>query len=453
MSFSKLNCRREDIPGYVKLIRLGSPCFIELKAFSFVGGTRHRHGFFLSSLLPTFPGQTSVLSMQVFEKSANSCLQIQRSELEAFDLGRRKFDKFSVIPNVQVINHSISIIRDSREHTRKMKREEEKREEEDILFSQDIRRIRGVIYVTIGNLSSLCDHMCALLNFSTSCSYPDHPLLGVIRIGLNSSDRPIKSCSCPTIREVANILGDGILFSFSAIYRSLSGHFAISQDLSYSEIKVNHIERIDMYKATGCWLCASKLSDSDTSSKGRLFNVFAYKKTSTNSDVFKIIKLDGAKLLKKVLKVTKSMSEALEDHEYYSLILYCTIKLNKRHPNPSTVSTVVEDVNEEEGVVSVSDRSVEDEESDYSDGSPHSTSSLTKETSEGTDRTEESEGKGIGIGIESRPTSAPVASVEPTSIQGSFMEIKEKGEEDNRKWLEALDTLEGRGRLYVHIPL
>ncbi|GKT21729.1 prolyl-tRNA synthetase, putative, partial [Aduncisulcus paluster] len=32
-----------------------------------------------------------------------------------------------------------------------------------------------------------------------------------------------------------------------------------------------------------------------------------------------------------------------------------------------------------------------------SDGSPHSTSSLTKETSEGTDRTEESEGKGIGI--------------------------------------------------------
>ncbi|GKT34612.1 hypothetical protein ADUPG1_007937 [Aduncisulcus paluster] len=63
----------------------------------------------------------------------------------------------------------------------------------------------------------------------------------------------------------------------------------------------------------------------------------------------------------------------------------------------STVSTVVEDVNEEEGVVSVSDRSVEDEESDYSDGSSHSTSSLTKETSEGTDRTEESEGKGIGI--------------------------------------------------------
>ncbi|GKT16379.1 S-adenosyl-L-methionine-dependent tRNA 4-demethylwyosine synthase like protein [Aduncisulcus paluster] len=60
----KLNCRREDIPGYVKLIRLGPPCFIELKAFSFVGGTRHRHGFFLSSLLPTFPGQTSVLSMQ-----------------------------------------------------------------------------------------------------------------------------------------------------------------------------------------------------------------------------------------------------------------------------------------------------------------------------------------------------------------------------------------------------
>ncbi|GKT36499.1 hypothetical protein ADUPG1_009455, partial [Aduncisulcus paluster] len=111
---------------------------------------------------------------QVFEKSANSCLQIQRSELEAFDLGRRKFDKFSVIPNVQVINHSISIIRDSREHTRKMKREEEKREEEDI-FSQDIRRIRGVIYIAIGNLSSLCDHMCALLNFSTSCSYPDHP--------------------------------------------------------------------------------------------------------------------------------------------------------------------------------------------------------------------------------------------------------------------------------------
>ncbi|GKT19510.1 S-adenosyl-L-methionine-dependent tRNA 4-demethylwyosine synthase like protein, partial [Aduncisulcus paluster] len=55
-----LNCRREDIPGYVKLIRLGPPCFIELKAFSFVGGTRHRHGFFLSSLLPTFPGQTSV---------------------------------------------------------------------------------------------------------------------------------------------------------------------------------------------------------------------------------------------------------------------------------------------------------------------------------------------------------------------------------------------------------
>ncbi|GKT20164.1 hypothetical protein ADUPG1_011676, partial [Aduncisulcus paluster] len=78
------------------------------------------------------------------------------------------------------------------------------------------------------------------------------------------------------------------------------------------------------------------------------------------------------------------------------------LKLNKRHPNPSTVSTVVEDVNEEEGVVSVSDRSVEDEESDYSDGSPHSTSSLTKETSEGTDRTEESEGKGIGIGIERR---------------------------------------------------
>ncbi|GKT26588.1 S-adenosyl-L-methionine-dependent tRNA 4-demethylwyosine synthase like protein [Aduncisulcus paluster] len=38
----KLNCRREDIPGYVKLIRLGPPCFIELKAFS----------------------QTSVLSMQ-----------------------------------------------------------------------------------------------------------------------------------------------------------------------------------------------------------------------------------------------------------------------------------------------------------------------------------------------------------------------------------------------------
>ncbi|GKT27496.1 hypothetical protein ADUPG1_013868, partial [Aduncisulcus paluster] len=32
----------EDIPGYVKLIRLGPPCFIELKAFS----------------------QTSVLSMQ-----------------------------------------------------------------------------------------------------------------------------------------------------------------------------------------------------------------------------------------------------------------------------------------------------------------------------------------------------------------------------------------------------
>ncbi|GKT27841.1 S-adenosyl-L-methionine-dependent tRNA 4-demethylwyosine synthase like protein [Aduncisulcus paluster] len=32
----KLNCRREDIPGYVKLIRLGRPCFIELKAFSFV---------------------------------------------------------------------------------------------------------------------------------------------------------------------------------------------------------------------------------------------------------------------------------------------------------------------------------------------------------------------------------------------------------------------------------
>ncbi|GKT28044.1 S-adenosyl-L-methionine-dependent tRNA 4-demethylwyosine synthase like protein, partial [Aduncisulcus paluster] len=31
----KLNCRREDIPGYVKLIRLGRPCFIELKAFSF----------------------------------------------------------------------------------------------------------------------------------------------------------------------------------------------------------------------------------------------------------------------------------------------------------------------------------------------------------------------------------------------------------------------------------
>ncbi|GKT33444.1 S-adenosyl-L-methionine-dependent tRNA 4-demethylwyosine synthase like protein, partial [Aduncisulcus paluster] len=60
----KLNCRREDIPGYVKLIRLGRPCFIELKAFSFVGGTRHRHAFFLSSLLPTFPGQTSVLSMQ-----------------------------------------------------------------------------------------------------------------------------------------------------------------------------------------------------------------------------------------------------------------------------------------------------------------------------------------------------------------------------------------------------
>ncbi|GKT33250.1 S-adenosyl-L-methionine-dependent tRNA 4-demethylwyosine synthase like protein [Aduncisulcus paluster] len=50
----KLNCRREDIPGYVKLIRLGPPCFIELKAFSFVGGTRHRHAFFLSSLLPTF---------------------------------------------------------------------------------------------------------------------------------------------------------------------------------------------------------------------------------------------------------------------------------------------------------------------------------------------------------------------------------------------------------------
>ncbi|GKT14475.1 S-adenosyl-L-methionine-dependent tRNA 4-demethylwyosine synthase like protein [Aduncisulcus paluster] len=61
---SSLNCRREDIPGYVKLIRLGRPCFIELKAFSFVGGTRHRHAFFLSSLLPTFPGQTSVLSMQ-----------------------------------------------------------------------------------------------------------------------------------------------------------------------------------------------------------------------------------------------------------------------------------------------------------------------------------------------------------------------------------------------------
>ncbi|GKT27491.1 S-adenosyl-L-methionine-dependent tRNA 4-demethylwyosine synthase like protein, partial [Aduncisulcus paluster] len=48
----KLNCRREDIPGYVKLIRLGHPCFIELKAFSFVGGTRHRHGFFSLANVP-----------------------------------------------------------------------------------------------------------------------------------------------------------------------------------------------------------------------------------------------------------------------------------------------------------------------------------------------------------------------------------------------------------------
>ncbi|GKT18203.1 hypothetical protein ADUPG1_011263 [Aduncisulcus paluster] len=42
---------------------LGRPCFIELKAFTFVGGTRHRHGFFLSSLLPTFPPAKPGLSV------------------------------------------------------------------------------------------------------------------------------------------------------------------------------------------------------------------------------------------------------------------------------------------------------------------------------------------------------------------------------------------------------
>ncbi|GKT37081.1 hypothetical protein ADUPG1_009936 [Aduncisulcus paluster] len=43
---------------------------------------------------------------------------------------------------------------------------------------------------------------------------------------------------------------------------------------------------------------------------------------------------------------------------------------------------------------------------------------------------------------ESYKQSAPVASVDPTSIQGSFMKIKEEAEEANRKWLEALDKLE-----------
>ncbi|GKT21166.1 S-adenosyl-L-methionine-dependent tRNA 4-demethylwyosine synthase like protein [Aduncisulcus paluster] len=77
----KLNCRREDIPGYVKLIRLGPPCFIELKSFSFVGGTRHHHGFFLSSLLPTFPGQTSdysVVSVHHESKAVLIVLMVRR---------------------------------------------------------------------------------------------------------------------------------------------------------------------------------------------------------------------------------------------------------------------------------------------------------------------------------------------------------------------------------------